>query len=183
MARLTEHNVVATLPNLEDARDVLSDLNQAGIDADDISLLGKHAQEVAHDPDTRLRDSEAVSEVGQKAAGTAGAGAVLGGVVGAAAFLIPGVGPVVGAGIWGAVAGGAIAGGVVGGMAGAITAIELGPEWEATYGDSLREGRVLVAVHARDEQEAAKAEKVFDKAKVHVEHVNESGQPVSTGRN
>lgn len=181
MARLTDHNVVGTFPDLDKARAVIDDLNDSGIDADDISMLGKSVEEVSSDPDTRLRDMDSTADLAKKAATTATAGTVLGGIAGAAAFLLPGIGPVVGAGIWGALAGGAIAGGVVGGMVGAIDATELGPEWEVTYGEPLREGKVLVAVHARDDEEAGKAVQILEKHGADgIDHLNESGKPLES---
>jgi outer membrane lipoprotein SlyB len=179
MAKLTDHNVVGTFPDLDAARNAIQELNDAGIDADDISMLGKQVEDVSSDPDTRLRDMETTADLAQKAAKTATIGSVVGGIAGAAAFLIPGLGPVIGAGIWAAAGGGAIAGGVVGGMMGAIEATELGPEWEVSYGDPLREGKVLVAVHARDDQQAQKAADVLGKEGAgRVDHLDVNGKPL-----
>lgn len=178
MAKLTDHNVVATFPDLDTAREVMEDLNEAGIDADAISLLGRAAEEVTSDPDTRLRDLDSTADLAKNAATKAGAGSVLGGIAGAAAFVIPGLGPVIGAGVLAAAAGGAIAGGVVGGMVGAIDATELGPEWEVTYGAALQDGKALVAVHAQDDDQAAKAVGVFNKHGAdRTDHLDESGKP------
>jgi hypothetical protein len=178
MARLTDHNVVGTFPDLDTAREVLNALNRAGIDADDVSMLGRQVNEVESDADTRLRDMESTADLGKKAAVAGSAGSVVGGIVGAAAFAIPGLGPVIGTGIWAAVAGGAIAGGAVGGMVGAITGTELGPEWETTYGEPLREGHVLVAVHARDEDQARAASEVLEKeGAARVDHIDDQGKP------
>ncbi len=180
MSRLSDHNVVGTVPNLAVAREVLKGLNQAGIDADDISLLGKAAEAMTSDPDTRLRDLESTADLARKAAQGGTMGAALGGIAGAAAWVLPGVGPVIGAGIWAAAAGGAIAGGVVGGMVGAIDATELGPEWEVTYGAALQDGLALVAVHARDEKEARKAVAVLEKhAAAPIDHLDATGQLAS----
>ena len=179
MARLTSHNVVGTFSDLDKAREVIEELNDAGIDADDISMLGKQVEEVTSDPDTRLRDMESTGDLGKHAAAGAGAGALIGGIAGALAWIIPGVGPVLGSGIWAASGGGAIAGTVVGGMVGAIESTELGPEWEVTYGAPLREGRVLVAVHARHDDEAAKAVKVFEKEGAdRIDHLDDAGRPL-----
>ena len=183
MARLTDHNVVGTFPDLDKARQVIEELNQAGIDADDISLLGRQVEEVSSDPDTRLRDLDSTGDLAQKSARAGAAGSALGaGIAGAAALVIPGVGPVVAGGIWAALAGGAIAGGVVGGMMGAIEATELGPEWEVSYGAPLREGRVLVAVHANDEKVAEQAAGVLEKLGAdRVDHLDESGKALDAG--
>jgi hypothetical protein len=179
MARLTEHNVVGTFPDLDAARETIKQLNEVGIDADNISMLGKQVEEVTSDPDTRLRDMESTADIATKSVKAGGIGAVVGGIAGAAAFVIPGVGPVIGTGIWAALAGGAIAGTVVGGMVGAIDATELGPEWEVTYGEPLQEGKVLVAVHARDDEEAEEAAKALEKQGAsRVDHLDESGRPL-----
>lgn len=179
MAALSRHNVVGTFPDLDTARAVIKDLNEAGIDADAISMLGRQVEEVTSDPDTRLRDLESTADLAQKAGKGAGLGAAIGGIAGAAAFAIPGIGPVIGSGIWAATAGGAIAGSVVGGMMGAIDATELGPEWEATYGSPLRAGKVLVAVHARSEEDVDRAGKVFARSKAaRVDHLDEDGHPL-----
>ena len=181
MARLTEHNVVATFSDLDAARDALEALNMAGLDADDISLLGRQAQDVESDADTRLRDLDTTGDLAKHAAVAGGAGTVAGGIVGAIAFALPGLGPVIGTGIWAAVAGGAVAGGAVGGMVGAINATELGPEWEVSYGDSLRSGRVLLAVHARDDDDAQKAAEVLqEKGAEQVDHLDEEGKPLES---
>lgn len=179
MKHLADYNVVATFPDMDAARKALDALGRAGIEAEDISVLGQAVDEARSDPDTRLRDLDATGDLAQKAAKTASIGSILGGIAGAAAFVIPGIGPVLGAGIWAAAGGGAIAGGVVGGMMGAIDATQLGPEWEVTYGNPLREGKVLVAVHARDDEEAQKAAELLEKHGAdRVDHLDESGKPL-----
>lgn len=179
MARLTDHNVVGTFADLDAAREAITALNEVGVDADDISMLGRQVEEVSSDPDTRLRDLESTADLTKKSAQAAGVGTVVGGIAGAAAFVIPGIGPVLGSGILAALAGGAIAGGVVGGMVGAIDATELGPEWEVTYGAPLQEGKVLVAVHARDDEQAGQAAKALEKqGAADIDHLDESGRPL-----
>src|SRR4051794_13777712 len=99
MARLTDHNVVGTFPDLDKAREVIEELNQAGIDSDDISMLGKQVEAVTSDPDTRLRDMESTADLGKKAARGGAAGSAIGaGLAGAVALVIPGVGPVIAGG-------------------------------------------------------------------------------------
>lgn len=180
MAHLTDHNVVATFPDLEQARDVIKALNDAGVDGDDISVLGRQVDEVSSDPDTRLRDLDSTADLGKKAAlGGVTGSAVGAGIAGAIALLMPGIGPVVAGGIWAAVAGGVAAGGVIGGMVGAIEATELGPEWEVSYGEPLRAGKVLVAVHASDDKEARKAAQIFDREGAdQVDHLDREGHPL-----
>jgi hypothetical protein len=161
MTRITGQNVIATFSDLDKANEVALALSRGGIEADRISILGREQEEAASDPDTRLRDMEVTGEVAKKAGTAGGAGAVLGAVAGAAAFVIPGIGPVLGSGIWAGVLAGGAAGGVIGGMVGGVGALSL-QELDLTYQDSLREGKVMVAVAADDEEAAAKVREVLD---------------------
>jgi hypothetical protein len=179
MAQLTDHNVVATFPDLDAAREAMLALGRSGLDADNMSMLGRDVRDVESDADTRFRDLEVTGELAKKAAIAGGAGTVLGGIVGAVTFALPGLGPVIGSGIWAAVAGGAVAGGAIGGMVGTVASAELGPEWEVSYGEPLREGNVLVAVHARDDEEAAEAAKILEKEGAErVDHLDAEGKPL-----
>jgi uncharacterized protein (TIGR02271 family) len=90
---------------------------------------------------------------------TASGGAALGGItgllVGVAAMLVPGIGPLVAvgpiaAGLAGAVTGG-VTGAVVGGLGGALAHAGVPEEHARYYEERLREGGVLVTVHTTDE--------------------------------
>lgn len=179
MGRLREHNVVATFSDMESARSAMRELSQAGIDANNISMLGREAEEAAVTRDTRERDFHATGDIANKTASGAAVGSAVGGAIaGTAAFLIPGVGPVVGVGIWAAIGGGALAGGTVGGMVGGISGLPLNEDWELTYTDSVRQGRVLVAVHTNDEDEAARAAKILeDQSAENVQRLDSEGRP------
>jgi outer membrane lipoprotein SlyB len=179
MGRLRQYNVVATFEGMEAARGAMEDLAKAGIDANDISLLGREVEHAAVTADTRDRDFETTSDVAKKTASGAAVGSAVGGAIGGAvAFLIPGIGPVLGAGIWAAVAGGAIAGGTAGGMVGGISAMPLTEDWELTYHDDVRDGRVLLAVHANEQQEIDTAVKVAHKHHpMKVERLDSEGRP------
>jgi hypothetical protein len=123
-----------------------SELVAQGVDRDDISVVGRGREGgkgLHHD------DGDHVS---------AGEGAATGGIVGlllgAAAMLIPGIGPIVAvgplaAGLAGAVTG-AATGAVVGGVAGAL--VDAGvPEDEARYYDErFRTGGILMTVRTDD---------------------------------
>src|SRR5947199_4801710 len=155
MAReqLSKFNVVATYPDMEAARKAFNALEAAGVDGDDMSLLGRHADEAAAEMETRERDAHLMGDVGEHVVKGGAIGSVAGAIAGTVAFVIPGVGPAVGVGIWAATLGGAIAGGAVGGMAGGVSSIDQGEDWELTF-DDVAEGKVLVATHAADEHEA-----------------------------
>jgi len=162
MTRISGQNVVATFADLDKANDAALALSRAGIDADRISILGREQEEAASDPDTRLRDMEATGEVAKKAGAAGVAGAALGALPGAAAFMIPGVGPVLGSGIWAGVLAGGAAGGAIGGMVGGVSVLSL-EEFDLKYQGALREGKAMVAVAADDDQSVAEAKELLEK--------------------
>src|SRR5436305_8606132 len=135
MAReqLSKFNVVACYPDMEVARKAFNALEAAGVDGDDMSLLGRHADEAAAEMETRERDAHLMGDVGEHVVKGGAIGSVAGAIAGTVAFVIPGVGPAVGVGIWAATLGGAIAGGAVGGMAGGVRPIHQSGDSEHTH--------------------------------------------------
>src|SRR5436305_14895151 len=151
-------------------------LEAAGVDCDDMSLLGPHVDEAAAQTDTRERDAHLVGDVGEHVVKGGAIGSVAGAVAGGVAFMIPGIGPGIGVGIWAATLGGAVAGGAVGGVAGGISAVDQSEDWELTY-DAVAEGKVLVATHADEESEADKQENVLREHRpLKVERFDEKGK-------
>lgn len=142
-------------------------LQLRGIDAANISLLGRAAEDAAVDQETTSRDGRIVEEVAKKTAGGAVAGGAVGGIAGVlaglAAFAIPGIGPAIGTGLWVAGLGGATLGGGIGGMVGGVSAINAGQAWELTY--HVKEGRALVGVHADDPEVVDRALEVLEEHK------------------
>lgn len=145
--------VTALYNTVEDARDVVAALTDAGFDRDNISIVANDADNrfQATDPDRARTDAHDVS-----AAEGAGAGALAGGVLGLLAgiggLMIPGIGPVVAAGpLIGALTG-ATAGAVTGGLVAGL--VDLGvPEERATYyAEGIRRGGTLVALETADER-------------------------------
>ena len=182
MSGLTANNVVATFGDMEKARESVLALGRAGIEADRVSMVGRDVEAVASDPDTRLRDLDDTGEVGKKAILGGTAGTVIGELAGAAAFVIPGVGPAVGTGISSAVAAVGVAGGAVGGMVGGVASIDLNDEWELTFQDALQGGKVLVAVHADDAEQAAQGRRTLEEHGAEkVEELDAEGRPVQSG--
>jgi hypothetical protein len=132
-------------------------LRDAGFTERELSL-------VAGPPTLEYADAEARDAEPSAAAEDAGTGASVGGVLGAAAGLmagmgvlaIPGIGPVVAAGWLASTlavgAAGAVAGGAVGGIVGALSAAGT-PEADAhLYAESIRRGDSLVTVRVPDER-------------------------------
>lgn len=138
----------AVYTNLEDARNAVNDLIQAGYSADDISLI-------AHDREGRYAEYVSEEAVAADAAEGATIGALLGGIggvlVGLGALTIPGVGPVVAAGPLAA----ALTGGALGAAGGAVTGavvdalVDAGIDEERApyYAESLRRGATVVVVN------------------------------------
>ncbi|WP_454882959.1 hypothetical protein [Sphingomonas oryzagri] len=127
----------------DDARRAVQDLEAAGVEHRDISL-------VANDVRGAYRDD--LDPAAHDAGAGAGIGAAVGGLGGLLAGLgllaIPGIGPVVAAGWLAATtagaAGGAIIGGVAGGLVGALTHSGV-PEADAhVYAEGVRRGGTLV---------------------------------------
>lgn len=167
---------MATITRLYDthtqALDAVSDLEAAGIKADDISIVSNNTDNWHaghHHPDTAKsgplgdRNGDGENDV----ADGAGKGATTGGLVGAAGGLlaglgmlaIPGLGPVVAAG-WLAstavgAAVGAAAGGATGGLLGALKEAGHSDEDANVYAEGVRRGGTLVSVKAASEDAAS----------------------------
>src|SRR2546423_7658423 len=95
MAReqLSKFNVVATYPDMEAARKAFGALEAAGIDGDDMSLLGPHADAAAAELETRERDAHLVGDVGEHVAKGGAIGSVAGALARSGAVMIPRGGP------------------------------------------------------------------------------------------
>jgi hypothetical protein len=145
-------------------------LKTSGFGPGDISILTPDrggVRDLGHENSTKAPEG---------AAAGAGTGALLGGALGwmagVGALAIPGVGPLIAAGPILAALSGAALGGTVGGASGALVGLGI-PEYEAQqYEGKLREGNILMCVHARDSEEAAKARKIF---------TEEKAESISTG--
>ena len=137
----------AVYTNLEDARNAVNDLLQAGYSADNVSLI-------AHDREGTYTEYVEEKAVAGEAAEGATIGALLGGIggvlVGLGALTLPGVGPVIAAGPLAA----ALTGGALGAAGGAVTGavvdalVDAGIDEERApyYAESLRRGATVVVV-------------------------------------
>lgn len=97
-----------------------------------------------------------------------GAGGVVGGALGLLAgvglLAIPGVGPLIAAGPIMATLSGAAVGAAVGGVTGALVGMGI-PELEAKrYEGKIKDGNILISVHAEESDEAKRAEEIFESA-------------------
>jgi hypothetical protein len=112
----------------------------------------------------------------------ASAGGVIGGalgwIAGIGALAIPGVGPFIAAGPIVAALSGVAIGGALGGITGALVGLGI-PEFEAKrYEGKIKEGNILISVHATNNEEVDEAKEIFTKAGAHdICTTGESGVP------
>jgi hypothetical protein len=143
----------------EQAVRIANNLKAAGFADNDISAIFPDKQgsrDFAHEQHTKAPEG-AVS--GAVAGGVLGGG--LGWLVGIGSLAIPGLGPFIAAGPILAALSGAAAGGTVGGITGGLIGLGI-PEYEAKqYEGKLRDGNILMSVHAEDSAEVSRAKDIF----------------------
>jgi len=141
---------------------IVDQLKALNFSNNDISVLFPDktgTKDFAHEQKTKAPEGAA----------TGGAtGGVLGGafgwLAGIGALAIPGVGPFIAAGPIMAALGGAAMGGAVGGIAGALIGLGI-PEYEAKrYEGKIKDGNILISVHADDSDEIKRAKEIFTQA-------------------
>lgn len=143
------------------ALEIVDQLKAAGFSNNDISALFPDktgTKDFGHEQHTKAPEGATAG------AGTVGllAGA-LGWLAGVGAFSLPGLGPLVAAGPILAALSAAAVGAAVGGVAGALVGFGI-PEYEARrYEGKIRDGNILISVHAETAQEAGRAREVFSR--------------------
>jgi uncharacterized membrane protein len=150
-----ERTVVGYFYNRADADRAYDELMRMGFDRDDVSIVGRGREGA-----TGLHDDHVTAGEG------AAAGGIFGLLLGAAAMLIPGIGPVVAVGPISAALAGAVTGGVTGAVVGGITGalVDAGvPEEEARYYDErFQRGGILLTVRA-DESRYMELRSLFER--------------------
>ena len=141
---------------------IVDQLKAAGFSPNDISVLFPDkagTRDFAHEQHTKAPEGAATG------AGTGGVlGGALGWLAGIGALAIPGLGPFIAAGPIMAALSGAAAGAALGGITGALVGLGI-PEYEAKrYEGKIKEGNVLISVHAEDRSERARAKEIFEQA-------------------
>jgi hypothetical protein len=154
--------VFCILNNVGQAENVVDQLKAAGFSNNDISVLfpdKTSSREFAHEKNTKAPE-------GATTGATTGGllGGALGWLAGIGALSIPGVGPLIAAGpIMAALSGGAV-GAAVGGITGALVGMGI-PEYEAKrYEGKIRQGNILLSVHAENSDEAKRAKEILEAA-------------------
>jgi hypothetical protein len=152
-------------------------LRQSGFSANDISVLAPDrsgTRDFGHQIATKAPE-------GTVAGGGTGAllGGALGWLAGIGALAVPGVGPLIAAGPILAMLSGAALGGALGGFTGALVGAGI-PEFEARqFEGRLREGNILISVHAEDSDEASRIRQVFKEEKA--ENITASSEATVPG--
>jgi hypothetical protein len=144
------------------AKDIAEKLKALGFSASDVSVLFPDqtgTRDFAYEQNTKAPE-------GATAGGIVGAsaGGLLGWLAGLGTLAIPGIGPFIAAGPLMAALAGVAIGGTTGGLIGALVGMGI-PEYEAKrYEGKLREGGILISVHAEDAKARARAKDVFELA-------------------
>jgi hypothetical protein len=144
------------------ATTIVEQLKEANFSTNDISVLlpdKAGTRDFAHEQHTKAPEGAATG------AGTGGVvGGALGWLVGIGALAIPGLGPFIAAGPILAALSGAAAGAALGGLTGALIGLGI-PEYEAKrYEGKIKEGNILISVHAEDSTRRDRAKAIFERA-------------------
>jgi hypothetical protein len=154
--------VFGILPTEAAAIQAANDLKAAGFPPADISALfpdRSGTKDFAHEQNTKAPEGAAT---GAGVGGLVGGG--LGWAAGIGALAIPGVGPLIAAGPIMAALSGVAAGAVVGGLTGTLIGLGI-PELEAKrYEGKVKDGNILLSVHADTSAEIDRAKKIFENA-------------------
>ncbi len=159
---MSKSSVICIATTRSQAEYIVDHLKSEGFSNNDISALFPDktgTREFAHEKNTKAPEGATTG---------AGAGGVLGGALGwlagAGALAIPGVGPLIAAGPILAALSGAAVGAAVGGIAGALIGMGI-PEYEAKrYEGRIRDGNILISVHAENSDRARQAKALFQEA-------------------
>lgn len=145
--------LVGVFSTRNEAHRAINDLMEAGFGADNIGFASRESEDDVGDvPVEEVEDLQDDAQTGA-VAGVAGGGAI-GGLLGAgAAFLIPGVGPMVAAGI---LAAGVAAGAFAGGLYGPFMKMGATEEEAQYYDGEFQAGATIVSVHPGDREQDAR---------------------------
>jgi hypothetical protein len=153
---------IGSLESQDRLEELLRQLKAAGFSTDAISAAAAD-HKIGSDPaDEPPR--EGADKLLDMAVGAASGGVVLGtlgGLIGLASLAVPGLGLFLVSGPLAVALADALAGGAVGAVAGALMGMRIPDHQAKQYEQRLRQGGVLVSVHARDEGELNKAMKIL----------------------
>jgi hypothetical protein len=154
---MANRTIARLFDSYADATAAVSDLEAAGFQRDDISLIARGS-------DATGTNAASSDEAGSGAGTGATLGTVVGGgaglLAGIGALAIPGLGPIVAAGWLVAALAGAGVGAAAGGLLGALTEAGVGDEHAHVYAEGVRRGGNLVTLRT-DDSRAAEAEAIL----------------------
>lgn len=156
-----QQTVIGIFHGMDRAEQALNGLKEAGFTAEQVSVVAQDKRDVQQMADK-------TDMVAEGAGSGAVAGTVLGGLagflVGISALVIPGIGPIVGAGIIGSTLAGAGIGAATGGLIGALTAEGVSEDDARGYEESVKKGGILLSVRATGDTQVRQAQQVFERA-------------------
>lgn len=159
---MSKKSVFCIASTREQADRIVDQLKSANFSYNDISVLfpdKSSTKDFAHEKNTKAPEGAITG------AGTGGVvGGALGWIVGIGALAIPGVGPFIAAGPIMAALSGAAIGAAAGGITGGLIGLGI-PELEAKrYEGKVKEGNILLSVHAENSEEINRAKEIFAQA-------------------
>ena len=160
---IDQHSVIGVFDSPEQAERALTHLKGRGFSPEHVSVIARDSAETR----ALVRDSAmdgTGTGTGVVAGGVAGgiAGGLVGWLVGSSTLVIPGIGPIIGAGVAAATLVGAGVGAAAGGLIGALAELGVPAEDARGYEESVRAGRILIAVTTTSEVQARAAQEIFD---------------------
>ncbi|CAN5863974.1 hypothetical protein BH24ACT3_BH24ACT3_19780 [soil metagenome] len=173
---LDEHNLIATFPDGEAAREAMVALEQQGIEAGDVTLLSGPSAAVTGGA-ARAEDMAVTGEVAKRYGVGGAIGAVIGALIVVGVVNLAGIEPRAAVSVGGALAG-AIGGFFLGGYWGAAKGLPVNDDVFDTY---LPEGsdHVGVVVAVGDDAKAARAAEVLsDTGALKVDRLARQGRPI-----
>jgi hypothetical protein len=163
MTRLAAPKLAARFASMEDARRAIQELENAGIDGDDIELVGAGTEPARRPKSPTMEDRRAGRYVAPRVAVGTVAGGVVGALVGAAA----------GFGLWlafsmsaGVILAGAFAGVLIGSVVGTYIRFErtvgFSQSWSLTFAADVGAGPLWVTVHVSASDSVDRARRVLE---------------------
>ncbi|RSK50696.1 general stress protein [Bacillus canaveralius] len=143
MAEQTKH-IVGVYDTHEEAIRAVEDLKMQGYRSEEISVIGKHDDEV--DEVTEATGTKAEEGLAAGAATGGALGGLAGLLAGVGALAIPGVGPIIAAGPIAATLTGAAVGAGAGGLTGALIGMGIPEDEAGHYESEVKAGKILVLV-------------------------------------
>lgn len=154
--------VFCNVPDDVRAESVISRLQASGFSNNQVSALFPENGKVKN---LVLEKHSKAPEGAATGGGTGGViGGVLGWLVGIGSLAIPGIGPFIAAGPILAALSGAAVGAATGGVIGSLVGLGVTEVEAKQYEARLKEGQILISVHANSPEEVEKARKIFNEA-------------------